>query len=71
MTEKELPEEQSVEDGEASNVPTAMSPSPSDFSTEREIKNLKALLAQQSRQITTLTNQVKELASEVKALKTA
>jgi coronin-1B/1C/6 len=64
MTEKELTEEQGLEDGEASNVPTG-----STDSTEREIKNLKALLAQQSRQITSLTSQVKELAAEVKSLK--
>ncbi|EXJ64682.1 hypothetical protein A1O7_01020 [Cladophialophora yegresii CBS 114405] len=66
MTEKELPEEQSAENGEASNMPT--SPSTSN-PTEQEIKNLKAILAQQSRQISTLTKTVEQLVSEVKALK--
>lgn len=69
MTEKELPDEQGVEDGEASNIPTSISPT-SD-STEREIKNLKALLAQQSRQITNLAQTVSELVAEVKSLKSS
>ena len=68
MTEKELPEEQSVEDGEASNVPATVSPTTSN-SAEQEIKNLKAILAQQSRQITSLSKTVEQLVSEVKALK--
>ena len=69
MAEKELPEEEDAEGGEASHVAAASSSSTSEFTTEREIKNLKALLAQQSRQISGLTNQVKELVLEVSALK--
>ena len=68
MTEKELPEEQSVEDGEASNFSATVSPSTSN-SAEQEIKNLKAVLAQQSRQITSLNKTVEQLVAEVKALK--
>lgn len=68
MTEKELPE-QAAEDGEASNIPTLTSAT-SD-SAEREIKNLKALLAQQSRQISSLTQTVSELVAEVKSLKSS
>ncbi|OAG39523.1 hypothetical protein AYO21_06167 [Fonsecaea monophora] len=66
MTETEMPDEQTVEAGEASNVAEA---SPASDSIEREIKNMKALIAQQSRQLSSLTKTVTELVAEVKALK--
>ncbi|KIV90484.1 hypothetical protein PV10_07786 [Exophiala mesophila] len=40
-------------------------------SIDREIKNLKALVAQQSRQLSTLTKTLSELVAEVKTLKSA
>jgi predicted RNase H-like nuclease (RuvC/YqgF family) len=40
-------------------------------SVDREIKNLKALVAQQSRQLRDLTKTLSELAAEVKTLKAA
>ncbi|KIW35274.1 uncharacterized protein PV07_01978 [Cladophialophora immunda] len=66
MTESEMPEEQTVEAGEASNVAEATPPSDS---VEREMKNMKAMIAQQSRQLSSLTKTVTELVAEVKALK--
>ena len=70
MTEKELPDEQSAEDGDASNVPAAIATSTSS-AADQEIKNLKAILAQQSRQISGLTKTVEQLVSEVKLLKSS
>lgn len=55
------------EDGDEKELPA--SSSGSQESAEREIKNLKALVAQQSRQLRELTKAVSELVSEVKALK--
>lgn len=68
MIEKGSPDEQSAEDGEASNVPSAASPSTSN-AADQEIKNLKAILAQQTRQLSSLTKTVEQLTSEVKSLK--
>ncbi|KAJ9608796.1 Coronin-like protein crn1 [Cladophialophora chaetospira] len=69
-TEKELPDEQSAENGEASNIPVASATS-SSSSADQEIKNLKAILAQQSRQISSLTKTVEQLVAEVKSLKSS
>jgi hypothetical protein len=38
-------------------------------SMEREMKNMKAMMAQQSRQLSSLTQTLTELVAEVKALK--
>jgi len=51
--------------------PTTTSNGGSQESVDREIKNLKALVAQQSRQIRDLTKTLTELVAEVKSLKTA
>lgn len=56
------------DDDEESAVPTT---SGSQDSADREIKNLKALVAQQSRQLRDLTKTVSELVAEVKNLKAA
>jgi hypothetical protein len=69
LTEKEVPEEQTIENGEAANssiISTAVSPD-----ADREIKALKAILAQQSRQISALTETVGELVEQMKTLKTS
>lgn len=62
MTEEELPLEKTVDEEPASA-------GPSSDSMEREIKNLKAMMAQQSRQLSILTKTVAELVAEVKAVK--
>ncbi|KIW88552.1 uncharacterized protein Z519_10598 [Cladophialophora bantiana CBS 173.52] len=61
MTETEMSDEQTVEEGEASNLAEA---TPTSDSMEREMKNMKALIAQQSRQLSSLTKTVTELVAE-------
>ncbi|KIV81149.1 hypothetical protein PV11_08589 [Exophiala sideris] len=63
-TETELPSQKVVDE-----EPVTETGGSSTDSSEIEIKNLKAMMAQQSRQISSLTKTVTELVAEVKALK--
>jgi len=64
MTEEELPPEETIDE-----EPVTETVSTTSDSMEREIKNLTAMMAQQSRQLSSLTKTVTELVTEVKAMK--
>lgn len=63
-TEAETPSQKVVDE-----EPVAENDSPLTESADREIRNMKAMIAQQSRQLSSLTKTVTELAAELKALK--
>jgi hypothetical protein len=68
-TEKEVHDEHTVENGDTVTSPTASSLTSTDG--DREIKALKTILAQQSRQISALTKTVGELVEQMKTLKSS